>query len=43
MRAHLTGCPACGEDHDSLAALLSHASTVESRPCRSRSGTSERI
>jgi hypothetical protein len=22
MRAHLQGCPACGEDHDSLAALL---------------------
>ncbi|HKH17884.1 MAG TPA: hypothetical protein VKA57_10190 [Solirubrobacteraceae bacterium] len=22
MRAHLQGCPACREDHDSLAALL---------------------
>jgi hypothetical protein len=22
MRAHLEGCPACGEDRDSLAALL---------------------
>ena len=22
MRAHLEGCPACGEDHDSLLALL---------------------
>ncbi len=22
MAAHLTGCPACREDHDSLAALL---------------------
>jgi hypothetical protein len=22
MRAHLHGCPACAEDHDSLAALL---------------------
>jgi hypothetical protein len=22
MRAHLQGCPACEEDHDSLAALL---------------------
>jgi hypothetical protein len=22
MRAHLDGCPACGEDHDSLHALL---------------------
>jgi hypothetical protein len=23
MRAHLEGCPACAEDHDSLAAWLS--------------------
>jgi hypothetical protein len=23
MRAHLAGCPACAEDHDSLAAWLS--------------------
>lgn len=22
MRAHLEGCPACNEDHDSLAALI---------------------
>ncbi len=22
MRAHLQGCPACGEDHDSLRALV---------------------
>jgi hypothetical protein len=22
MRAHLEGCPACGEDHDSLATLV---------------------
>jgi hypothetical protein len=22
MRAHLVGCPACAEDHDSLSALL---------------------
>jgi hypothetical protein len=22
MRAHLQGCPACAEDHDSLVALL---------------------
>jgi hypothetical protein len=22
MRAHLTGCPACAEDHDSLHALV---------------------
>ena len=22
MRAHLSGCPACSEDHDSLLALL---------------------
>jgi hypothetical protein len=28
MRAHLEGCPACREDHDSLAALLD----AESRP-----------
>lgn len=26
MKAHLEGCPACGEDHDSLRAL------VEDRP-----------
>jgi hypothetical protein len=24
MRAHLEGCPACGEEHESLTALLSH-------------------
>jgi hypothetical protein len=24
MRAHLEGCPACGEEHESLRALLSH-------------------
>ena len=23
MREHLVGCPACGEEHDSLRALLS--------------------
>jgi hypothetical protein len=28
MRPHLEGCPACREDHDSLAALLA----VESQP-----------
>jgi predicted anti-sigma-YlaC factor YlaD len=28
MRAHLEGCPACREDHDSLAALLA----AEARP-----------
>jgi hypothetical protein len=22
MRAHLTGCPACSEEHDSLLALV---------------------
>jgi hypothetical protein len=28
MRAHLIGCPACGEDHESLLALVrSEAST----------------
>ena len=26
MRAHLEGCPACREDHDSLAALLADES-----------------
>jgi hypothetical protein len=26
MRPHLEGCPACREDHDSLAALLTPAS-----------------
>lgn len=25
MRAHLEGCPACGEDHDSLRALVDEA------------------
>ena len=24
MAAHLRGCPACGEEHDSLTALLTH-------------------
>ena len=24
MRAHLEGCPACGEEHESLRALLRH-------------------
>jgi hypothetical protein len=24
MRAHLEGCPACGDEHESLRALLSH-------------------
>ena len=24
MRAHLEGCPACGEEHESLRALLGH-------------------
>lgn len=31
MRAHLEGCPACGEDHDSLRTfLISDASSPES-------------
>ncbi len=30
MRPHLEGCPACREDHDSLAALLA----AQSRPPR---------
>jgi hypothetical protein len=25
MRAHLVGCPACGEDHASLLAYVRHA------------------
>ena len=25
MRAHLIGCPACSEDHDSLLAYVRHA------------------
>jgi hypothetical protein len=24
MRAHLEGCPACGEDHESLLAFVAH-------------------
>lgn len=32
MRAHLDGCPACGEDHDSLSALLASGSTPLSPP-----------
>ena len=27
MRAHLEGCPACAEDHDSLRALVAEDST----------------
>ena len=27
MRAHLEGCPACGEDHESLTALLNSDAT----------------
>ena len=27
MRAHLTGCPACRDDHDSLLALLREESS----------------
>ena len=31
MRAHLEGCPACGEDHHSLLALLEHEERARSR------------
>jgi hypothetical protein len=31
MRAHLEGCPACREDHDSLAALLLAESKTHDR------------
>jgi hypothetical protein len=27
MRAHLEGCPACGEEHESLLALVSGSDT----------------
>jgi hypothetical protein len=27
MRAHLQGCPACAEDHESLAAFAAHLRT----------------
>jgi len=30
MRAHLTGCPACGEDHASLRALVAGESSQAS-------------
>ena len=29
MRAHLTGCPACAEDFDSLLAYVRHAGELE--------------
>ncbi len=32
MAAHLRGCPACGDEHDSLAALLAEAVGRESEP-----------
>jgi anti-sigma factor RsiW len=32
MRAHLTGCPACAEDHASLLALVSEPSEPAPRP-----------
>ena len=34
MRAHLEGCPACDEDHDSLLAFVAHASDGHPRPRR---------
>jgi hypothetical protein len=30
MRAHLIGCPACGEDHESLLAYLTGQNSPES-------------
>ncbi len=32
MRAHLEGCPACREDHESLAALVAGEPTGEPPP-----------
>lgn len=32
MRAHLQGCPACGEDHRSLRALIEADDGASSRP-----------
>ncbi len=32
MAAHLRGCPACGEEHDSLAALLTDPAGRPSEP-----------
>ncbi len=32
MRAHLVGCPACAEDHDSLHALLTDQGAERHRP-----------
>jgi anti-sigma factor RsiW len=32
MAAHLRGCPACGEEHDSLRALLSDATCRAPEP-----------
>ena len=31
MRAHLMGCPACREDHESLRAIVAQESTYELR------------
>jgi hypothetical protein len=32
MRAHLVGCPACSEDHDSLLAYVRHAGGADAPP-----------
>ncbi len=32
MRAHLAGCPACGEDYDSLLEYVRHADESSSPP-----------
>jgi hypothetical protein len=33
MRAHLEGCPACAEDHDSLLAFVATSSSAPGRTC----------
>ena len=32
MRAHLIGCPACAEDHDSLVEYVRHADEAHATP-----------
>ncbi|HEY7206674.1 MAG TPA: hypothetical protein VH416_00425 [Gaiellaceae bacterium] len=36
LRAHLTGCPTCAEEHESLRALLEIDQTTEPTETRSR-------
>jgi hypothetical protein len=45
MRAHLEGCPACNEDHDSLAAMVGAESEppgASKRPAQLASGVAAR-